>query len=102
MMRLLAITLCCILTVGLVSGQQPVHRPVDDKAVRDLIAKYMEARELRDPGAIEQLFTADADQHTSSAEWRRGRANVVPGTLESSKRNPGARAIKVEAVRFLT
>ncbi|MGH9148424.1 MAG: SgcJ/EcaC family oxidoreductase [Vicinamibacterales bacterium] len=98
----LAICLGWMMTVGLLSGQQTAHRPADDKAVRDVIAKYMEARELRDPSAIEQLFTADADQHTSSGEWRRGRANVVPGTLESSKRNPGARAIKVEAVRFLT
>ena len=62
----------------------------------------MVARERRDPKAIEQVFTIDADQRTTAGEWRRGRAAVVPGTLESSKQNAGTRAIKVEAVRFLT
>ena len=101
-MRLLATCVCWMVTVGLLTGQQTAHRPADEKAVRDVIARYMEARELRDPRAIEQLFTGDADQHTTSGEWRRGRAAVVPGTLESSQRNAGTRAIKVEVVRFLT
>ena len=62
----------------------------------------MNARELRDAAAIEALFTSDADQQTTSGEWRRGRAQIVPGTLESSRRNAGTRAITVESVRFLT
>jgi uncharacterized protein (TIGR02246 family) len=100
-MRLLATVFCWFLTVGLVSGQVS-QRPADEKAVRDVIAKYMEARALRDPRAIEQVFTVDADQQTTSGEWRRGRAEIVPGTLESSQRNAGTRAIKVETVRFVT
>ena len=74
----------------------------DDAAVRELIQKYTSARDLKDPKAIDALFTADADQHTTSGEWRRGRDRVVPGTLAASSRNPGSRSIKVEAVRFLT
>jgi uncharacterized protein (TIGR02246 family) len=74
----------------------------DDAAVREVVRRYVDARELRDPRAIEALFTADADQHTSAGEWRRGRAQVVPGTLESSTRNPGARAIAIASVRFIT
>jgi uncharacterized protein (TIGR02246 family) len=74
----------------------------DEAAVRQVVANYVNARELRDPRAIEALFTADADQHTTGGEWRRGRAQVVAGTLESSKRNPGTRNITVSAVRFLT
>jgi len=73
----------------------------DEAAVRDLVRRYVNARELKDPAAIEALFTADADQHTTSGEWRRGRAQIVPGTLESSKRNPGTRTITVQAVRFI-
>ena len=64
--------------------------------------RYVNARELSDPKAIEALFTADADQHTTSGEWRRGRAQVVPGTIESSTRNPGNRSITIAAVRFIT
>ena len=74
----------------------------DEAAVRAVIERYVNARELRDPAAIEALFTRDADQLTSSGEWRRGRDAVVPGTLESSRRNPGTRQIVVEAVRFVT
>ncbi len=74
----------------------------DEAAVRTVIRNYVNARELRDPAAIADLFTADADQHTTGGEWRRGRVEVVQGTLESSKRNPGTRTITVSSVRFLT
>jgi uncharacterized protein (TIGR02246 family) len=102
-MRLLAMTcLCCLLTVSSLLGQQPAGRSADETAVREVVRKYMNARELRDAAAIEALFTSDADQRTTSGEWRRGRAQIVPGTLESSRRNAGTRAITVESVRFLT
>jgi uncharacterized protein (TIGR02246 family) len=74
----------------------------DEAAVREVVRRYVNARELRDPKAIDALFTTDADQHTTSGEWRRGRAQVVPGTLESSTRNPGNRSITIAAVRFIT
>lgn len=73
----------------------------DEAAVREVVRRYVNARELKDPAAIEALFTADADQHTTSGQWRRGRAQIVPGTLESSTRNPGTRTITVQAVRFI-
>ena len=74
----------------------------DETAVREVVRRYVNARELKDPSAIEALFTADADQHTTSGEWRRGRAQIVPGTMESSTRNPGSRNITIAAVRFIT
>ena len=83
-------------------AQQPASRSEDETAVREVVRKYMNARELRDAAAIEALFTSDADQQTTSGEWRRGRAQIVPGTLESSRRNAGTRKITVESVRFLT
>lgn len=73
----------------------------DEAAIRDLVRRYVDARDLQDPAAIGALFTADADQHTTAGEWRRGRDQIVPGTLRSSDRNPGARRIDVETVRFL-
>ena len=101
-MRFLTIVACCIMAAPQLLGQQPDARSADEAAVREVVGKYVAARELRDPRAIEALFTADADQHTTSGEWRRGRAQIVPGTLQSSERNQGARTIRIESVRFLT
>lgn len=72
----------------------------DDQAIKDLVASYAAARESRDPEAIRELFTEDADQLVSSGVWRRGREALVEGMLGSSQRNPGARTLTVETVRF--
>ena len=88
------------LAVAGLAAQAPIS-PGDEAAVREVVRRYVNARELKDPAAIEALFTADADQHTTSGEWRRGRAQIVPGTLESSTRNPGTRTITVQAIRFI-
>jgi uncharacterized protein (TIGR02246 family) len=88
--------------LALAAPAAQTRAPSDEAAVREVVRRYVNARELKDPSAIEALFTADADQHTTSGEWRRGRAQIVPGTLESSTRNPGSRNITVEAVRFIT
>ena len=73
----------------------------DESAVRDLVAKYVDARERRDARAVEGLFTSDADQLVSSGEWRRGLAEVVRGTMASSANTGGTRTIAVESVRFI-
>lgn len=72
----------------------------DDAAIRGVVKKYVEARENKDPRAVEALFTADADQLVSSGEWRKGRDEVVRGTLESSQRTGGKRTITLESIRF--
>ena len=68
--------------------------------MRAVVAKYVDAREAKDPAAIGALFTDDADQFNSAGEWRRGRDAIVKGTLQSSQRNSGSRSITVKAVRF--
>ena len=73
----------------------------DDAALRDLVRRYVNAREARDPAAIGALFTEDADQLVSSGEWRRGRDTLVKGTLASSAQTGGTRSITVETVRML-
>lgn len=73
----------------------------DEAAVRNVVQKYMDARDQNDPRAIEALFTADADQLVSSGEWRKGRAEVVKGTMASSQSSGGKRTITVTSVRFL-
>jgi uncharacterized protein (TIGR02246 family) len=73
----------------------------DDAAVREVVRKYVDAREKRDPKLLEALFTADADQLVTTGEWRKGRDNVVQGGLASSQANPGSRQIAIEVVRFV-
>jgi uncharacterized protein (TIGR02246 family) len=101
-MRVLAGVVCALLISPAVSGQAPDARARDEAAVRDLVRRYVEARERRQGAEIEALFTADADQYTTAGEWRRGRPAIGRGTLQSSARNPGTRTIQVESVRFIT
>jgi uncharacterized protein (TIGR02246 family) len=74
----------------------------DEAAVREIVRKYVDARDRRDARAIEALFTRDADQLVSSGEWRKGRDEVVRGSIASSQNESGKRTIAVESVRFLS
>jgi 6-phosphogluconolactonase len=89
----------CLLAVML-SAAPPTQPPAADTAVREVVRAYLDARDRADAAAVKALFTEDADQLTSSGEWRRGQAALVTGTLASSKGNPGARSISIETVRF--
>ena len=99
-MRWLTLLVCVLLTGAAVHSQST--NAADESAVRDVVRRYTEARELSDPKAIEALFTPDADQYTSGGEWRRGVPQLVKGMLETSARNPGQRVITIAAVRFVT
>jgi uncharacterized protein (TIGR02246 family) len=72
----------------------------DEAAVRDVVKNYVAARDRGDAAAVGAVFTEQADQLTSSGEWRRGREELVRGTLASSKSNSGARTITIKTVRF--
>lgn len=73
----------------------------DDAAVRDMVKRYADARDVSDPKAIGGLFSDDADQLVSTGEWRRGKDALVRGMLASSARETGKRTLTVETVRFL-
>lgn len=73
----------------------------DEAAIREVVEKYVAARDSIDARAIEALFTGDADQLVSSGEWRKGRAEVVRGTVASSKKENSKRTITIESIRFL-
>jgi uncharacterized protein (TIGR02246 family) len=73
----------------------------DEAAVKDVVARYVDARDRKDAKATEALFTPDADQLVSNGEWRKGRDAVVRGTMASSESSGGKRTITVETVRFL-
>jgi uncharacterized protein (TIGR02246 family) len=81
------------------SGQTPSS---DEVAVREVVAKYVDVRDRKDAKAAGELFTADADQLVSTGEWRKGRGEVVRGSMASSQANTGKRTITVETVRFLS
>ena len=95
------VMLWCIVFIAPSLAQNSV-RGNDVAAIREIVSKYVDARERIDPQAIEALFTSDADQLVSSGEWRRGREAVVRGTMESSRSTGGRRSITVESVRFVT
>jgi uncharacterized protein (TIGR02246 family) len=97
-----ALLVLCLTGPSPAAAQSSGAQSSDEAAVRTVVRNYVNARELRDPAAIERIFTADADQHTTSGEWRRGRPEVIRGSMESSKRTPGNRSITVETVRFIT
>ena len=99
-MRVRVAIAMCLLAAAVSSAQEDRSRSRDETAVREVVAKYVEARESRDPAAIGALFTDDADQFNSAGEWRRGREAIVKGTLQSSQRNSGARSITLKAIRF--
>jgi len=101
-MKLLAGVLSGLLISAAVSAQSLEVRARDEAAVRDVVRRYVEARERRQSAEIEALFTADADQYTTAGDWRRGRTAIGRGTLQSSAQNPGTRTIQVESVRFVT
>lgn len=77
-----------------------LHAQNDDDAIRALVRKYMDARESQDAQALGQLFTADADQLVSSGEWRKGRDELVKGTLASSRNATGKRTITLTSIRY--
>jgi uncharacterized protein (TIGR02246 family) len=90
-----------LLGVLTVFAQGPPGTPADEAAIRGIVDDYVHARERSDAKSVESLFTSDADQLVSSGEWRKGRGEIVRGTLASSERQPGTRSITIETIRFL-
>jgi uncharacterized protein (TIGR02246 family) len=90
-----ALILGCLIPAAVVLAQS------EEAAVREVVQKYVAARESMDAHALEALFTSDADQLVSTGEWRKGRSEVVRGTLASSQSSGGKRTITVESVRFV-
>ncbi len=72
----------------------------EDTAVREVVKKYMDARERRDEQALRALFTEDVDQLVSTGEWRRGREALVGGTMAASVQAGDARTVTIQNVRF--
>ena len=100
-MRMLFALISIAITAVPLLAQEPAGSG-DEGAIKDLVRRYVEGRERIDPESVAALFTPDADQLVSTGEWRRGRDEVVRGTMASSRSTGGHRSITVESVRFLT
>ena len=102
MLRRRAIRVALLISIITIGGgpYASAQGSPDESAVREVVRQYVDARERADAAAIGALFTSDADQLTSSGEWRKGRDAIVKGTLASSKQTGGTRRIAIEAVRF--
>jgi uncharacterized protein (TIGR02246 family) len=97
--RFLLISCCVPLFVALAYAQGAGS--ADEAAIRQVVDKYLAAREHRDPKAVAEVFTPDADQLVSTGEWRRGRDALVRGTLASSESTGGHRTITIQTIRLL-
>jgi uncharacterized protein (TIGR02246 family) len=100
-MRILFNALTTIVMAVSLFAQTPSPTIEDQLTIRNLVYQYMAARDHQDAAALEALLTPDADQLVSSGERRKGRAEVVKGTLASSQNTGGKRTISVTSVRFL-
>jgi uncharacterized protein (TIGR02246 family) len=100
-MRVLLALLTGVLTIGSAFAQSSTSGAQDEAAIRGVVKSYLEAREQNDPKAVAALFTEDADQLVSNGQWRKGRDELVKGTLGSSETNPGKRTLTVETIRFV-
>jgi uncharacterized protein (TIGR02246 family) len=94
-MRLLS-----VLAAGLLLAAG-LYAQSDDDAIRAIVQKYMDARESQDAQAVGALFTSDADQLVSSGVWRKGREELVKGTLASSRNSTGKRTITLTSIRYV-
>jgi len=91
-----------LIAAALFAAAALAQSPKDQAAIRDIVAKYVDARDQIDPKATAALFTSDADQLVSSGEWRRGRDELVKGAMASSQASSGKRTIAIETIRFLS
>ena len=101
MRRANRMALCACFPLAAIIYDQTAQSSPDEKAIRELVGKYIAARNSRDPRATRALFTSDADQLVSTGEWRRGRDALVQGAMASSQKEASKSSIDIESIRFI-
>lgn len=103
-MRIAVTAVISLVLAGAGFAQTPAPSSGDDAAIRRVVQQQDDARNRGDWKALGELFTNDAEQLTSSGEWRRGRAEIEKGVAQTMTTTyKGARySTKVETVRTLT
>jgi len=85
----------------LASGARAQAPTPDETAIRNLVQRYVDARNRADAAAVRELFTPDADQLVSTGEWRRGLDALLKGAMASSKKETGQSSVVLESIRLL-
>lgn len=101
---MLKVGFSCLLLVVISHAALSAELPsseADARAVRAVVAQYMEARNQKNADKIRSLFTPNADQLVSTGEWRKGLDNLVRGTMASSHKERSESSIEIEGVRFI-
>ena len=92
-----------VLTTVAATGQaETIDRTADQNAIRQVVARYLDARNHADPAKTRDVLTPDADQLVSSGEWRRGRDSLLEGAMAMSNKHTAQSSIHLDAVRFVT
>jgi uncharacterized protein (TIGR02246 family) len=77
----------------------------DEAAIRKVVQQLDDARNAGNWKGVSGMFTDDADQRTSTGEWRRGHAEIEKGIAQSmaTPTYKGATFVTtIEQVRMLT
>ena len=74
----------------------------DAAAIKDLVARYVDARDRKDAKATEALFTADADQLVPPASGAKGATRWCAAPWPVRRAAGGSARLLFEAVRFVT
>jgi uncharacterized protein (TIGR02246 family) len=93
-----------LLALVFAASSTPLAQPsAEDAAIRRVIQQHDETRNKGDWKAVGLLFTEDADQLTSTGEWRKGRAGVEKGVTQvnATVYKGGKYSTTVTAVRML-
>jgi uncharacterized protein (TIGR02246 family) len=90
----------CLLVANAIG--QTTGTETDKQEIRELVARYVTARNSHDAAATRRLFTSDADQLVSSGEWRKGADDLVRGAMAASQKEAAKSTITVESIRFIT
>ncbi len=97
--QILTVVLACLTAVA-GCAQTESGKP-GDAALRELVGKYVQARNSKDAEATRSLFTPDADQLVSTGEWRKGIDALVKGAMASSHKEAAKSSITIKAIRFI-
>jgi uncharacterized protein (TIGR02246 family) len=95
---LLSVLSCC--TVLSAFGQSPPNRATDEAAIGAVVKAFIDTREANDSAGLAALLTEDVDQRLTSGRIRKGRDEVVSGSLATTQSTGGRRTITIESVRF--
>lgn len=90
-----------LLLLACAAGFAGAKNASSDDDIRQVIARYVEARNHVDIPALRELFTPDVDQLVSTGQWRHGLDSLLAGAAASSKKENGRSSVAVESIRLL-